>query len=192
MWSAVGFCHRLLRERLRPGDWAVDATAGNGQDTLLLTQLTGPDGKVFAFDIQPEAINATARLLAESGIAATGFTLITTSHENMSAHLPADAQGQLAAVIFNLGFLPGGDKSVITQPGSTLSGMRDAMLLIRRGGLLLLVLYPGHPGGALESEAVRAEVSGLPPRFWQVTEHRALNTARPAPFVIVLEKLVET
>jgi predicted methyltransferase len=192
MWSAVGFCHRLLRERLRPGDWAVDATAGNGHDTLLLTQLTGPDGKVYAFDIQAEAIAATARLLADSGIPPTTFTLITASHENMSAHLPAGAHGQLAALLFNLGYLPGGDKSVITHPASTLSGLRDALLLLRPGGLLLLVLYPGHPGGALEAEAVRAEVSGLSPRLWQITEHRALNTAKPAPFVIVVEKLAET
>lgn len=192
MWSAVGFCHRLLRERLRPGDWAVDATAGNGHDTLFLAKITGPDGQVFAFDIQAGAITATARLLAESSIPPSAVNLITASHENLSAHLPAGARGQLAAVIFNLGYLPGGDKSVITHPASTLSGLRDALWLLRPGGLLLLVLYPGHPGGAAEAEAVRTEVSGLPPRLWQVTEHRALNTAKPAPFVIVVEKLAET
>ena len=127
----------MLRERLLPGDLAVDATAGNGHDTHFLAQLIGPEGKVFAFDVQPEAIAATQRLLQRWGVPEACYQLIGASHAEMVAHLPGDAEGRIAAVIFNLGYLPGGDKSVITRAETTLPAVRAALELLRPGGLFL-------------------------------------------------------
>ena len=188
MLSAVEYCHTMLRERLLPGDLAVDATAGNGHDTHFLAQLIGPEGKVFAFDVQPEAIAATQRLLQRWGVPEACYQLVGASHAEMAAHLPGDAEGRMAAVIFNLGYLPGGDKSVITRAETTLPAVRAALELLRPGGLLLLVLYPGHAGGAEEAQVLRDFASGLPPRQWQVTEYRTLNARNAPPVVLAVEK----
>lgn len=189
MWSAVEYAHALLRERLRPGDWAVDATAGNGHDTLLLVQLTRPAGRVFAFDVQPQAIAVTRRRLESHGKPGQGYQLILASHADMAAHLPEVPEHLYSAVIFNLGYLPGGDKSLITRPETTLPAVHGALALLRPGGLLLLVLYPGHEGGAEEAQALRDWALDLPAGQWQVTEYRTLNTGKPAPCVIAAEKV---
>jgi len=188
MLSAVEYCHALLRERLLPGDWAVDATAGNGHDTHFLAQLTGPEGRVFAFDVQPRAITATQRMLERQGVPERCYQLIHASHADMTTHLPRDPQRRMSAVIFNLGYLPGGDKSVITRTETTLPAVRTALELLCPGGLLLLVLYPGHAGGAEEALALRDFVSALPSRQWQVTEYRTLNARQPPPCVLAVEK----
>jgi SAM-dependent methyltransferase len=188
MLSAVEYCHTLLRERLLPGDLAVDATAGNGHDTHFLAQLIGPDGRVFAFDVQPQAIAATGRLLQRWGVPETCYQLIAGSHTEMAAHLPPGSEDRIAAVIFNLGYLPGGDKSVMTRAETTLPAVRTALELLRPGGLLLLVVYPGHAGGAEEAQALRDFASGLPPRQWQVTEYRTLNARNAPPSVLAIEK----
>ena len=188
MLSAVEYCHALLRERLLPGDWAVDATAGNGHDSHFLAQLTGPDGKVFAFDVQPGAIAATRRMLERWGVPEGCYQLIQSSHADMAHQLPQASEGRFAAVIFNLGYLPGGDKTVITRAESTLPAVRTALELLRPGGLLLLVLYPGHDGGAEEAQALRDLASALPSRQWQVTEYRTLNARQAPPSVLAVEK----
>lgn len=191
MLSAVEYCHALLRERLLPGDWTVDATAGNGHDTHFLAQLTGPEGIVFAFDVQPQAIGMTRQLLQRWGVPADCYRLITASHSSMQEYLPEEAVGRIAAVIFNLGYLPGGDKSVMTRAETTIPAVRAALEVLRPGGLLMLVLYPGHAGGAEEAQALRDFASGLPPRQWQVTEYRTLNARNPPPVVLALEKAGE-
>ncbi len=188
MRSAVEYCHHLLRERLLPGDLAVDATAGNGHDTLFLAQLIGPEGKVFAFDVQAQAITATGQLLQRRGVPEHCYTLIQDSHTTLAERLPAAAPGKLAAVIFNLGYLPGGDKTIITCARTTLPAVRTALALLRPGGLLLLVLYPGHAGGAEEAQVLRGFASGLLPRQWQVTEYSTLNARNASPSVLVIEK----
>ena len=192
MLSAVDYCHALFRARLEPGDLAVDATAGNGHDTLFLAQLVGPEGMVFAFDVQPVAIAATRGLLQRHHVPDGCYRLICESHSEMAAHLPPGLEEGIAAVIFNLGYLPGGDKFRITRTETTLPAVVIALELLRPGGLLLLVLYPGHPGGAEEAQALREFASGLPPRQWQVTEYRTLNAKNAPPSVLAIEKAVLT
>ena len=188
MLSAVAYCHALLRQRLLPGDLALDATTGNGHDTHFLAQLIAPDGRVFGFDVQPAAIVATRLLLQHSGVPEACYELIQGSHATLAEHLPPLACGRLAAAVFNLGYLPGGDKSVITRADTTLPAVRAALDWLRPGGLLLLVLYPGHPGGAEEAQALRDFASSLPSRRWHVTEYRTLNARQAPPTVLALEK----
>jgi predicted methyltransferase len=188
MTSAVEFSHQLLRERLRPGDTAIDATAGNGRDTLFLTQLTGPDGMVFAFDVQEAAISATRHLLERNGVPPHSWRLIHAGHESMTDSIPARWHGETAAVVFNLGYLPGGDKSLTTTAATTIPAMRAALELLRPGGILVAVLYTGHPAGKDEAAAVAEFAASLPVRRFHAAEYRTLNAKTNPPFVVAVEK----
>lgn len=188
MLSATGFCHLLLRQAVQPGDWCLDATAGNGHDTLFLARLAGPQGKVFAFDIQPQAIEATRRLLAENQIPPGICHLVQADHAAMAEHLPAEAAGRCSAVVFNLGYLPGSDKSLTTAAGSTLPALTSSLGFLKPGGLLLVVLYPGHATGKTEATLVRSWAAALPMKTAHGAVYETLNARRAAPTVLAITK----
>jgi predicted methyltransferase len=144
---------KLATEILRPGDIAVDGTAGKGRDTACLAQAVGPSGHVHAFDIQPEAIASTRNLLEVAGLLGR-VSLHLRSHAELADVLTPAQAGQLGVAIFNLGYLPGGDTSIITQPASTDHAIRTAFAHLRPGGRLICVAYTGHPGGPEESDIV--------------------------------------
>ena len=150
----TALAHALAKEILSPGDRAVDATAGNGNDTLFLAECVGADGKVWAFDVQAAALTATHARLAAAGCAER-VELVHAGHETLATHLPAEEKGRLAAVFFNLGYLPHGDHGLITRGETTLAALRMLTDWIRPGGHLSLLVYPGHPGGAVEAQMVR-------------------------------------
>ncbi len=155
---AVERVHALHALTLSSGDLAIDATAGNGHDTLFLARNIGPTGHVHAFDPQFAALEATRRLLRSQNLQRR-VTLHLTGHEHMEATLPAGLLGHASAATFNLGYLPGGDKSLITRPASTLPALRAALRFLRPGGLLTVLAYQGHSGGKEECEAVRRELA---------------------------------
>lgn len=186
--SAVEFCHHLLQSHLQPGDWAADATAGNGHDTLFLARQVGPAGKIFACDLQPEAVEATRALLAANGISPDCCELSRICHSRLENWLSPAAAGRLAAVIFNLGYLPGGDKSVITHTATSLTAATRCLEQLRPGGLLLVVLYPGHHGGDTEAAALRDWAATIPARTAHSAEFHTLNAKNPAPSVLIIQK----
>lgn len=143
----------LATEILRPGDIALDGTAGKGRDTACLALAVGPSGHVHAFDVQPEAIASTRNLLEAAGLLER-VSLHLRSHAELADVLAPDQAGRLGVAIFNLGYLPGGDASVITQPPSTDRAIRSAFAHLRPGGRLICVAYTGHPGGPEESDVV--------------------------------------
>jgi len=163
--------HDLLASQVC-GTLAIDATAGNGHDTAFLARLVGPLGTVWAFDIQPLALIRTAARLKEQMVPCelrlrTGsdhepldrqaqVLCIEADHAEMSEHLPQESVGRIGAVMFNLGYLPGTDKSCITTTRSTLTALEFSLLSLASGGILTVVVYPGHPGGQAEADAVRA------------------------------------
>jgi hypothetical protein len=162
--SLVNIAHNLIREILRPGDIAVDATVGNGNDTLFLAEQVGPSGKVFGFDIQLAAIDSTrAKVDSWAGeishcnapAQAINLTLIHASHTDMCGKIPAHYHGGIGAIMFNLGYLPGGDKRIITRTDSTLSALNSASRLLASNGIITVLAYPGHQGGDLETEEVK-------------------------------------
>lgn len=153
--------HALLADHLRPGDHALDLTAGNGHDTAALARLVGPTGCVWAFDLQAPALAATRRRLAAEGLESRA-ALIQADHRAWITHVP-QAAGTLAAVVANLGYLPGGDKSIITTPDSSLPALQTALQALRPGGLLAAIIYRGHPGGLEEDRAITAWTATLPP-----------------------------
>ena len=107
-----------IAQSLQPGQFAIDATMGNGHDTLFLAELVGAEGRVFGFDIQQQALANTRQRLADAGLE-NRATLIQGGHEHMELLLPSRVVGQVSAIMFNLGYLPGGDKHTVTRPETT-------------------------------------------------------------------------
>ncbi|MCA1962617.1 MAG: methyltransferase domain-containing protein [Prosthecobacter sp.] len=177
--SAVRWAHLLMEDRLRPGDAVVDGTAGNGHDTLFLARWVGPEGRVWAFDVQEAAVRETRRRLAEQGI--THAEVIHAGHEEMAAHVPAVWHGRLAGIMFNLGYLPGSDKKVTTQVQTTLRALDAALTLLAKGGLMTIAVYPGHEDGAREQAAVEAWAAGLCPRAFEVQRICPINRSASPP-----------
>ena len=176
--------HLIVGALVQPGDWVVDATVGNGHDTAFLAACVGPSGRVFGFDIQAQAITAARQRLG----AETAVTLHQIGHELMAEILPREAHGRIGAVMFNLGYLPGGDKAIITTTDTTLTALVIALNLLRVGGVVTVLLYPGHAGGGDEAAAVRAIAEDLGATF-AVTRHMRLSVDRPVPELIVIERL---
>ncbi len=181
--SAVQWAQSFIAPVLVPGCLAVDATAGNGRDTLFLARGVGPQGRVFAFDIQPEALERTREQLAGAGLLER-VVLLATDHREMAAHVP----GTVNAVMFNLGYLPGGDHRIITQPESTIEALKAALSLLAAGGRVSLVVYTGHPGATEEQKAVEEFTQALSPREYTVVRLSFWNRSAKAPVVILLEK----
>ena len=184
MLRATEFAHLLMRQSLKPGDWVVDATVGNGHDTLVLAELVGSAGCVIGFDVQEVALAAATECV--EGL--PQVKLIHAGHENLTEHLPVDRHERLAAVMFNLGYLPGASKEIMTRAATTLVALKQALTHLKIHGLVTLVLYPGHPGGEEEAEAVRSYAQQLPQAF-AVTGYARINSLSPAPELIVIEHL---
>ena len=193
--NIVSRSQQLLSEVLQPGDLAVDLTAGNGSDTLFLARAVGPTGQVLAFDIQEQALVATAEKLEQVGVSVTrsdltspitfepGVTLIGASHAGLPAYLDAEPKG----IIANLGFLPGGDGTITTRTDSTVKALQHATELLAVGGRIAVVVYPGHPGGKEEGGAVEALFAALPLKLWHVLRIEVTNCS-DAPYLLVAEK----
>lgn len=181
----LSFAHHLLKETIKPGDLTVDATCGNGHDTLLLSQLTGDEGKVLSFDIQKQAINNTAELLVKHE--RTNVTLIHDSHEKISSYL--NEHDEISGAIFNLGYLPGSDKSIVTKGSSTISALLNIFEYLKTNGLVVLVVYHGHPGGKDEKDSLLSFVAGLDQRKYSVLQYKFINQKNSPPFIIAIQKL---
>ncbi len=181
--GSVALSHLFLRDRVRAGDRVVDATCGNGNDTLLLAKLVGPAGRVWGFDLQERALDATRQLLASEGCLAQ-VDLVQAGHERLGEFVT----DSLTAAIFNLGYLPGGDKGVVTRPATTLAALNGALDLLLPGGILLVVMYTGHEGATEEEKAVLVWGSGLAPKAFNVWTSRQLNRPPTAPYLVLAEK----
>jgi SAM-dependent methyltransferase len=173
--------HAALGAVLRPGDCAVDATLGNGHDALFMARRVGPSGRVIGFDVQEAALAATRQAAGRSGLAGV-LELHLCGHESMARVLGPALAGRVAAVTFNLGYLPGSDKSVITRPHTTNAALEQAATLLRPGGLVSLLVYRGHAGAAAEVEAVEDRLDCLG-AGWQVTRHES-----PGPVLYLVER----
>ncbi len=171
----------LLRGAVQAGDLVIDATAGNGHDTLFLAECVGENGRVLAYDVQEAAIH-----FASERVAAVGFSsrveFHQESHAAMASHAPP---GSVAAVMFNLGYLPGDDHQITTESVETLAALDGAALVLKPGGVISVVCYPGHEAGAVEASAVEAWMNSRSSDGWRVAKYAMLGTLRPAPFLLV-------
>lgn len=171
----------------------VDATAGNGYDTVFLAGLAKEGGMVAAFDIQEESLRRVRQRLLELGGGAK-TRLFHEGHENLAPCLRRFAKEEgvpdrPAAVLFNLGFLPGSDKTITTRTGTTLSALAAATELLVPHGIIAVHMYTGHPGGGEECEAVLAFAESLPWRVWRSVAASQHNKPRNREWLLLLERL---
>ncbi|MGG4221258.1 class I SAM-dependent methyltransferase [Paenibacillus jamilae] len=188
--SVLSYAHQLVAARVQPGDTAIDATVGTGADTLFLAKAAGKRGRVYGFDIQQAALDYARRRLEENASPSLAeVSLLLQGHEQMRQAIPDLLQGKVAAVMFNLGYLPSEDidPTVITHTDSTLVALEAALQLLRPRGILTAVLYPGHAGGREEAEAVLQWASALPVSSGQSIIYRQLQRDA-SPYVVAVEK----
>lgn len=179
------FGHEILKDTVIAGDHVIDATVGNGHDTVLLAQLVGPYGKVYGFDIQKEAIEATQNKLILTG-QSPQVELIKDGHENIDQYL--DSSEKISAITFNLGYLPKGDKTITTKPTTTMSAIEKSLPYLRRQGIISIMVYSGHEGGVEEKEAIDSSVSQLPQDRYNVLSYKFINQINHPPYLYVIEK----
>jgi predicted methyltransferase len=177
--------HLLLQEVVRAGDLVVDATAGNGYDTVFLAEAVGASGKVVAMDLQSEAIQATRDRLLDKGMEER-VELHQVSHVELGKLISPE---KASAIVFNLGYLPGSDHSVITERDSTLVALGESVLALKPGGVLAVVCYPGHEGGHTEAEAVENFLRDL--GSFRLAKYQMLFTKSAAPFLLIASKRSE-
>jgi len=180
--NVLEIARRLIAERLKEGETAVDATMGNGNDTLFLAQLVGEKGKVYAYDIQPQAVERTTERLKQEGVL-DRVTIRLTSHEEMTL-----LDEEAGAIMFNLGYLPGGNKDITTQAQSTLRAIEAGLSLLRPGGIMTIMIYWGHEAGKVEKEAVEQYCRQLDQTKHLVLKYQYLNQQNQAPFLLAIER----
>ncbi|HXE97159.1 MAG TPA: class I SAM-dependent methyltransferase [Dongiaceae bacterium] len=179
----VPLSHLLLRSFIRDGHCAVDATCGNGHDTLLLARLVGRGGHVWGFDIQQQALAETGRRLSEAELSGR-VTLLHTGHEELARHVAVPVQ----VVLFNLGYRPGGDRTIITRPDTTGSALEQSLRLLAPGGIVMVTVYPGHDGGTDEQAAVESWAAGLDPQTFHSWRMEQANVSPTAPYLLLVQK----
>lgn len=181
MVDLVGLHKHFIMEHLREGDIAVDFTMGNGNDTLFLSKAVGESGRVYAFDIQEEALTSTREHLVANG-APENYTLICASHHRVKEFVSEP----IKAGMFNLGYLPGSDKTVTTMRETTLPAIEAAIELMDKDAIILVAVYPGHAEGEAEGKMICEYLSSLSRYKVCATRINILNSPT-SPFFIIIE-----
>ncbi len=181
--SHLELAHRHWQELIRSGDRVIDATCGNGYDTCFLAKL--PVNEIYSLDIQPEAIQSAATFLKEH-LSAEEFAKITFV-EGCHSHLPDFQKHSVRLIVYNLGYLPKGNKAVTTQAETTLSSLEQAVPLIMPGGAISITCYPGHPAGGREEKMVLEYVKTFDRALWNCCYHQWINRDK-APSLLILKR----
>ncbi len=179
------FSHDIIKQAVREGDFVIDATLGNGHDTMFLAELVGEEGKVYGFDIQADALASTKERLSANELL-TRVELIHDGHENMKQYLPEDKE--VSAVMFNLGYLPKGDKNIVTKAETTVKAIKQAVFLLKNQGVVSIMVYYGHPGTNGEKEAVDELVRNLPQNDFEVLSYQFVNQINNPPYLYMIKK----
>ncbi len=181
--QGVEFSHTILKDHLNKGDLVVDATVGNGHDTKFLAELVGEQGQLWGFDIQEKALQNTMQRLKENDLSQI-VELIKTSHEKMGDYI----EDKVAAILFNLGYLPGGEKELTTKAEATLQAVKEGLDLLKAGGLIILVIYTGHQQGQRERDILIDYAQKLDHKTYNVLHYHLINQAQKPPEVLVIKK----
>lgn len=185
--SHLDLAHGLWAKVVSPGDILIDATCGNGHDTCFLVQLKAQ--KVYSIDIQSKALAEAERMAKEylSEPEQAAIQWILGSHEVFPAEI---SPASVKLIVYNLGYLPGGDKSLVTRTETTLKSLQKAQDLIMQGGCISITCYPGHAEGACEEKVLLDYASALNPKEWSCCHHRWLNRQH-APSLLFIQRSIK-
>lgn len=182
--NAVGMSKLISKAKINKGDTVVDATMGNGNDTAFLCGLVGEEGKVYAFDIQEQAVIKTKERLSDTNFQ-NRAELIHDGHENIDEYV----QGKVKLIIYNLGYLPKGDHNLTTKSETTIESIKKGLDLLEDAGVILLVLYPGHESGMNEKLAIEEFSKELNQKEYSVVNINFTNQVNNPPEIICIEKI---
>ena len=181
--NTISISKDIVNRYIKEGDVVLDATVGNGNDTLELAKLVGKSGKVYGFDIQKIAIEKTKALLNENNLD-SNLLLINDSHEKIDEYIFEPLDG----AIYNLGYLPKGDKKIITEPKSTVNSILKTLDLLKNNGIIVIVSYLGHPGGMDENNALERMLRDLDQKQYNVLKTDFINQKNYPPILYLIEK----
>jgi len=181
--NTIKISREFILNFVKEGQVVLDCTVGNGNDTLTLAKCVGPTGKVYGFDIQKEAIERTKEKLTCENLD-KHVILILDGHENIDLYI----EEELDFIIYNLGYLPGGDKRIITKKETTLISLEKALGLLKENGLLLVTCYIGHEGGLEEKNAVENFLMALDQKKYNVLKYEFINQRNNPPVLFSIEK----
>lgn len=182
----IPFAHDLLSNAIKENDIVIDATCGNGNDTLFLCNLVGNSGHVYAFDIQASAIESSQEKTTAENF--DHVTYILDSHAKMDSYIPEELHGKISGAIFNLGYLPRSDKKIITQPATTIEAIDKSLGFLKKNGLVIVVVYHGHDGGKEEKHSVLQFTENLAQEDYAVLKYQFINQKNNPPFVLAIQK----
>jgi tRNA G37 N-methylase Trm5 len=182
--NSLILAHRFIESYVKCGDHVIDATAGRGKDTLFLCRLVGEEGHVYTFDIQKEAIESTRELLTQNHMEKRA-TLILDSHANMDRYI---SPGQVSAVVFNFGYLPGGDHRVYTRAPSSIEAIGKALLLVKSFGIVSLCIYYGGDSGFEERDGLMEYLKTIDPIHYTVLLEEFINRPNCPPHVVHIQR----
>lgn len=178
------WCHEIIRSQVEPGGVYIDATMGNGHDTLFFCELAGETGKVYAFDIQKEALQSTRTLLKSHGLLERA-ELILAGHEHMEQYVTEKA---VSAICFNFGYLPGGNHEIATSADTSIAAVQAGLKLLKPGGMMSLCVYSGGDTGFEEKEQILAYLKKLPATKYTVIENIYYNRENNPPVPVFVFK----
>lgn len=181
--NATSIAKELIKKKVFNGSIVVDATVGNGNDTLLLAELIGKEGKAYGFDIQQSAINKTKQKLIENNLSERVY-LIKDGHENIDKHI----ENKVDLVVFNLGYLPGGNHDIVTKAETTIIALEKSLELLKKNGLLLVTTYLGHNEGKTEDKYINEYFSRLDQKKFNVLKFGFINQINNPPLLYGVEK----
>jgi hypothetical protein len=183
-FGAVHLAHAFLKDHVGRGDICIDCTAGRGKDTAFLCELVGDRGRVIAFDIQQEAVDSTNELLAARGLDAIAEVHLD-SHENIDRY--AD-EGTVSAIVFNFGWLPGGDHSVNTKKESSIPAVEKGLKILKPNGVMSLSIYYGRDTGTQERDALISFLKSLSVKDYTVIISEFANRPNCPPISVQIYK----
>lgn len=186
--SLAEISHTIVQKHLHDGAVAIDATLGNGHDCLFLAKGVGESGHVYGFDIQNQAIQSSVQRLQQHQLDSRA-TLIAANHAEMRRFIPDNMQGKIAVIMFNLGYLPGAGKTVMTQTQTTLLAIEEACGLLANQGVITVMAYPGHAGGDAETQALQTWLQRIDPAEFSVDTLFSQHHQEHAPRLFVIRKL---
>lgn len=183
-FSALNIIHRIISEKVQPGDICIDATAGRGNDTLFLAGLVGENGHVTAFDIQQDAVDSTRSLIAENGMSERVDVLLK-SHSEMDKFAK---ENTVSCITFNFGWLPKGDHNIFTNKSTSIPAIEKGLKLLKSGGIMTLIIYYGRETGFEERDALLEYLPTIDSSRFTVIEMPFVNRPNCPPIPIIILK----